>query len=167
MDLQLIDAGQSYKSLNRSYIIFICLNDIFGLGRHKYTFENLCLKDTSLKLNDKTTKIFLNANGKTDDVSSELKAFLDYLSGKKSKDPYVEELEQAMNAARNNPEWRYEYMTLLRRDQENQEIGKEMGEAMLLALIEKLIAAGRFDAIGKISKDKEYLRQLYKEYHII
>lgn len=58
-------------------------------------------------------------------------------------------------------------MTLLMRDQENQEIGKEMGEAMLLALIEKLIAAGRFDAIGKISKDKEYLRQLYKEYHII
>ena len=41
------------------------------------------------------------------------------------------------------------------------------GRIGLLALIEKLIAAGRFDAIGKISKDKEYLRQLYKEYHII
>ena len=62
-------------------------------------------------------------------------------------------------------------MTLLMRDQENQEIGKEIGkeigEAMMLALVEKLVAAGRFDAIGKISKDKEYLRQLYKEYHII
>ena len=34
IDLQLIDAGQSYKKLNHSYVIFICLADIFGLGLH-------------------------------------------------------------------------------------------------------------------------------------
>lgn len=54
-------------------------------------------------------------------------------------------LEKALNDARNNREWRYEYMTLLMRDQENQEIGKKigkkMGENMLRSLIEKLIAA--------------------------
>ena len=175
MDLQLIDAGQTYKNLNRSYVIFICLNDIFGLDRHKYTFENLCLEDTSIRLNDKTTKIFLNANGKADDVSSELKAFLDYVAGRKNNDPYVEELEKALNDARNNREWRYEYMTLLMRDQENQEIGKEigkkigkkMGETMLRSLIEKLIADRRFDDIEKMAKDEEYLQELYEEYHMI
>ena len=175
MDLQLIDAGQTYKNLNRSYVIFICLNDIFGLDRHKYTFENLCLEDTSIRLNDKTTKIFLNANGKADDVSSELKAFLDYVAGRKNNDPYVEELEKALNDARNNREWRYEYMTLLMRDQENQEIGKEigkkigkkMGETMLRSLIEKLIADRRFDDIEKMAKDEEHLQELYEEYHMI
>ena len=30
IDLQLIDKGQTYRKLNRSYIIFICLEDIFG-----------------------------------------------------------------------------------------------------------------------------------------
>ncbi|MFQ7289597.1 MAG: Rpn family recombination-promoting nuclease/putative transposase [Lacrimispora saccharolytica] len=60
IDLQLIDAGQSYKKLNHSYVIFICLADIFGLGLHKYTFENICLENTSLKLKDGAVKIFLN-----------------------------------------------------------------------------------------------------------
>ena len=32
-----------------------------------------------------------------------------------------------MSDARNNRDWRYEYMTLLMRDQENQEIGMEKG----------------------------------------
>ncbi len=41
IDLQLIDKGQRYKKLNRSYIIFICPFDVFGKGRHIYTFENI------------------------------------------------------------------------------------------------------------------------------
>ncbi len=129
MDLQLIDAGQSYKELNKSYVIFICLDDVFGQGRHKYTFENLCQEDTGLNLGDGTTKIFLNTKGTRNDVSKELKAFLDYVEGKKTEDAYVEELERALEDARNNREWRHEYMTLLMRDQENQEIGKKEGIA--------------------------------------
>ena len=39
-------------------------------------------------------KIFLNAKGTLDDVSDELKAFLDYVAGKKPKDAYVERLEK-------------------------------------------------------------------------
>lgn len=34
IDLQLIDAGQHYKKLNKSYIIFICPFDLYGKGRH-------------------------------------------------------------------------------------------------------------------------------------
>lgn len=29
-DLQLVDKGQDYDTLNNSYIIFICLSDLFG-----------------------------------------------------------------------------------------------------------------------------------------
>ena len=127
MDLQLIDSGQPYKKLNQSYVIFICLEDVFGKNRHIYTFENICREDPEIKLRDGAIKIFLNAKSNLNDVSSELRAFLDYLGGKKSEDEYVQKLEKAVREAKRNRKWRHEYMTLLMRDQENQEIGEERG----------------------------------------
>lgn len=62
-----------------------------------------------------------------DDVRPELKAFWDYIAGKKPADPFVDELEAAVKNARKNREWRHEYMTLLMRDQENREEGKAEG----------------------------------------
>lgn len=112
IDLQLIDKGQTYKKLNQSYIIFICPFDLFGKGRHVYTFENVCKEDTSVSLHDGTTKIFLNAYGMMDDVSEELKAFLDYVAGRDSDDVFVQKLEEALEDAKRNREWRHEYMTL-------------------------------------------------------
>ena len=126
IDLQLIDKGQFYKKLNRSYIIFICQFDVFGKGRHIYTFENICKEDNSIFMKDGAVKIFLNANGTQDDVGKELKAFLDYVAGKKSEDSFVEKLEEAVKEAKKNREWRHEYMTLLMRDKENVEKGKEL-----------------------------------------
>ena len=72
MDLQLIDSGQPYKKLNQSYVIFICLEDVFGKNRHIYTFENICREDPEIKLRDGAIKIFLNAKSNLNDVSSEL-----------------------------------------------------------------------------------------------
>ena len=129
LDMRMIDKGEPYKKLKPSYIIFICPFDQFGMGRHIYTFENICKEDKSVLLNDGTTKIFLNAKGTMDDVSPELKAFLDYVAGKKPADPFVDELEEAVKNARKNREWRHEYMTLLMRDQENIEMGMEIGKA--------------------------------------
>lgn len=127
LDMQMIDRGEPYKRLKPSYIIFICPFDQFNMGRHIYTFENTCKEDKTILLGDETTKIFLNAKGTMDDVSPELKAFLDYVAGKKPADPFVGELEEAVKNARKNREWRHEYMTLLMREQEKYENGKEEG----------------------------------------
>ena len=62
-----------------------------------------------------------------DDVSKELKAFLDYVAGKSTEDTFVKKLELAVKEAKRNREWRYEYMTLLMRDQENIEQGIKQG----------------------------------------
>ncbi len=99
------------------------------MGRHIYTFENICREDKDIFLQDGTTKIFLNAKGTMDDVGPELKAFLDYVAGKKPADPFVDELEEAVKNARKNREWRHEYMTLAMLKQENYEKGKEEGRA--------------------------------------
>ena len=128
IDLQLVEKGQDYDTLNDSYIIFICLSDLFGKGRYRYSFENICKEDTEVMLNDGAKKIFLNADGKKGDISEELKAFLDYVAGRPSEDAFVKKLESAVEKAKKNRKWRREYMTLLMRDRENQKIGKEIGK---------------------------------------
>ncbi len=100
------------------------------------------------------------------DVSPELKAFLDYVVGKKPADPFVDELEEAVENARKNREWRHEYMTLLMRDQENREIGEKYGENKMARLIMLLNEDGRLSDIARVSQDEEYRQELYKEYHI-
>ena len=162
-DLQLIDRGEHYKKLKPCYIIFICLSDAFGKGRHKYTFENTCREDTDILLKDGAIKIFLNASSQMDDVSRELKAFPDYVAGQKPEDSYVEKLEEAVKEAKKNREWRHEYMTLSMRDQENQEIGEEK----LAKLIQILSKNNQLPDIIKVTDDKEYRQKLYMEYHII
>lgn len=127
IDLQMIDRGESYKQLKPSYIIFICPFDMFDKGRHLYTFQNICKEDHKILLKDEATKIFLNAHGNMDDVNKELKAFLDYVAGKSTEDTFVKKLELAVKEAKRNREWRYEYMTLLMRDQENIEQGIKQG----------------------------------------
>lgn len=71
-----------------------------------------------LKLDDETRKIFLCAGGTADDVSDDMKDFLDWLIGKQGKSELVKALDNAVQKARDHEEWRLEYMTLLMRDQE-------------------------------------------------
>lgn len=129
IDLELLDKGQSYKNLNDTFIIFICPFDLFGKGRHIYTFDGTCKEDSSINISDGATRIFLNAKGTMNDVSDELKAFLDYVVGIKSSDSFVVELEKAVMEARKNRNWRHQFMTLYLRDQENMERGLEKGRS--------------------------------------
>ena len=71
-----------------------------------------------LKLDDETRKIFLCAGGTADDVSDDMKDFLDWLIGKQGKSELGKALDNAVQKARDHEEWRLEYMTLLMRDQE-------------------------------------------------
>lgn len=50
IDLELLEKGAAYVRLRRSFVIFICLSDVFQKGRHIYTFENRCVEDTGLAL---------------------------------------------------------------------------------------------------------------------
>ena len=158
IDLNLIEKGVSYKKLNQSVVIFICPFDVYGKNRCRYTFENLCLEEKNLPLGDGTTKIFLNAMGTMDDVSPELKSFLDYVAGKKNDDSFVKELDNEVRKVRESKEWRRDYMTLLMRDQENIEkgikIGLEQGiEQGLEQGIEKGLEQGKLEMIVQLIHD--------------
>ena len=61
LDIAFLDKGYSYKALNNSVIIFVCLFDPIGNNRAIYTFENICREDKTIPLQDGTKKIILNA----------------------------------------------------------------------------------------------------------
>lgn len=183
IDLQELDKGEPYWNLKKSYVIFICTFDLFGEGRHRYTFENRCREDYGIALGDEAIKMFLNTEGTKEDIGSGLKAFLDYMGGRGSDSALVRKLDEEVNRAKKNREWRREYMTLLMRDQENIEKGRiagleqgriegleqglEQGENRYALLTQKLLQEKRYDAIGRIGVDKGYRQELYREYHIL
>ena len=101
---------------------------MFGKGLHKYSFENTCKELPELCLGDESTKIFLCAGSNADDVSDDMKDFLEWLAGQSGcKSKLVRNLIGAVQKARNHEEWRLEYMTLLMRDQEMMQKGREEG----------------------------------------
>ena len=80
IDLNLINRGDDFKKLKKSFVIFICMSDPFpGYNRCIYRFENVCREESRLVLGDETYKVFLNADGTRGDVSDELKDFLHLL----------------------------------------------------------------------------------------
>ena len=83
------------------------------VGRHKYSFLNLCREDSRIELGDETEKIFLCAKGTVHDVSDKLQAFLDYIASGKPSDGFTNELENEVKKARDHIKWRTEYMTFL------------------------------------------------------
>jgi predicted transposase/invertase (TIGR01784 family) len=135
IDLNIIDKGEDYKKLRRSYVIFICDYDEFKLGRHIYTFEKSCNEVPGLKLGDDTVVIVLNTKGTEDDVSEEMKDLLDYIGGKEPKSELAKSLDSEVQNVKSNGEWRREYMTLLMRDRENIALGKVVN---LVSLIRNL-----------------------------
>ena len=128
IDLNLINRGDDFKKLKKSFVIFICMSDPFpGYDRCIYRFENVCREEFELALGDETYKVFLNADGTKGDVSDELKDFLHLLRDGYGKSQLVKKIEEQVVKAREHKEWRLEYMTLYMRDRQNREEGFEEG----------------------------------------
>ena len=128
IDLNILQKGQDYTKLKKSYVIFICTFDPFGEGRHIYTFCNTCQENTALTLDDDAVKIILSTKGTMDDVSPEMKRILDYIDGKGASDEYTKQLEEAVRSARQNESWRLGYMTLEYEYRQRYEEGLKEGE---------------------------------------
>ena len=112
IDLNIIEHGDNYDKLKKSFVIFICLHDPFGKGLHIYTFENTCKESPDLLLGDDTLKVFINAAGTGNDISDEMAEFLRYLREGMGNSSLVNRIDQAVKKARDHVEWRTEYMSL-------------------------------------------------------
>ena len=80
MDMELLRSVHSYGELPDTYVIFVCDFDPFGCGRYLYTFENCCLENGVLKLNDGCKSLFLSTHGQNpEETPPEIVSFLECL----------------------------------------------------------------------------------------
>lgn len=56
MDAKYVKAGD-YQNMKKSIVIFICLEDYFGMRLPRYTFASMCLECSELILEDKRLAI--------------------------------------------------------------------------------------------------------------
>ena len=124
IDLHILEKGEDYASLKKSFVIFICTFDPFGKNRRVYTFENRCVEDTSIALGDEATKIILNAKGTVGEVSEELRSVLSYMDGSAPDSEYTRALDKAVEEIRSDEKWRREYMVLNEMLIESRRIGE-------------------------------------------
>ena len=127
MDVDCLKSGEKYRELKDSYVIFICIQDIFEKGLACYSFENLCREDTSIHLKDRAFKYFFIAQNCGKILNEKQKAFLYLVLGQKASDNFTRRIEELTEYAKHNTQWRQQYMEWERQRTYDFENGKEAG----------------------------------------
>ena len=119
----------NYENLKDSYVIFICVPDIFKKGLAKYTFENLCLENPEIKLNDRAYKYFFIASNYDKMLDERQKAFLELVMtpNLKGTNSFTEKISRLVEEAKQNSRWRKQFMDLEREKARKFREGKAEG----------------------------------------
>ena len=166
MDANMLDKGLEYEALRRSYVIFVCMFDLFEKGRTKYTFKSICEEDRDLPLGDGRCIMFLNTKGSVGDLSNDMDALFDYLNGgvssigtgKDSGSEFVEMVDNYVLDINGNEDWRQGYMKYELNLIEKYKEGEASGEA-------KGISIGRAEgvSIGEANATNRMVKSLKEQ----
>ena len=170
IDFGALQVGVKYHKLKKSIIIFICPFALFNKKHHLFTFKNTCQEDTSILLDDGTSKVFLCTQGTLDDVSPEVKNFLAFVEGLPVKDAWVDKVKDLIDKLKQDERKKADYMTYQMKIEEERDAAMEegvvKGEDRLSRLITHLISIGKSDKIASAANDKKIRYALYEEYGI-
>ena len=143
IDVDLLKSGEQYKNLKTSFVIFICIDDIFGNGLPKYTFENLCQEDSKIKLNDRAYKYFFISKNCAKLLDERQKAFLRMVTENKASDDFTDRIKTLVADAKRNTQWRKQYMEWEREKTYEREAGRK---EKAVEAAQKLLADGKYTA---------------------
>ena len=149
MDANMLDKGLEYDALRRSYVIFVCMFDLFEKGRTRYTFRSICEEDKDLPLGDGRCIMFLNTKGSVGELGADMDAFFGYLNGgvssigtgKDSGSEFVEIVDNYVLDINGDEDWRQGYMKYELNLIEKYKEGEASGEA-------KGISIGRAEGVS-------------------
>ena len=127
IDVSTLSKGSDYNDLPDTFIIFFCPFDYVKAGLPMYTFKTVCTQNAHLQLPDGTTKVILNSKAADKEKDSELKAFLEYMNGKKSENAFVKELEQRITEIKDNDQRRHDYMIMTAFEADAKRMGRLEG----------------------------------------
>lgn len=170
IDFGALQAGVRYDRLKQSIIIFICPFHLFDKRHHMFTFQNICREDTSIVLEDGTSKIFLCTKGTLDDIPPGIKNFLDFVDGLPVQDDFVDEIRNLISKLKHTEKEKVDYMTFqMRIDEERDEAreeGRAEGENSLSRLMSILLRSGKTDEAIAATENETIRKQLYEKYGI-
>jgi len=149
MDVDNLKSGEQYINLKTSYVIFICITDIFDKGLPKYTFENLCVDNPKIKLNDRTYKYFFIANNCDKLSDGRQKELLNLVLKNEGSDVFSKKILSLVDNAKKNSQWRQKYMEYERQRAYDMAAGEEKGIKE-----NKIENAKAFLAIGKLTVEE-------------
>lgn len=129
IDLDVLKKGQFYNELPPNIVLFICDFDLFSpWNKALYCFENRCIDNTDLALNDGTMKAFLNIKGDLTEVSKQMKSLLQYFDTGLISDEFTASLNNEVISTKNNEQWRLKYVTLQNALTEKYILGHKEGQ---------------------------------------
>ena len=151
MDVDMLKSGDRYSALKTSYVIFLCMSDPIipadEAGRRKkcYTFETRCVEDPDIALKDRMYKHFFIVPECAKMMQDrERKAFFSlFIPGMEGTagTALTDRLKKLVEDAKQNMQWRKQYMTWERQRaydyQDGLEAGIARGEARGVAIGEK------------------------------
>ena len=148
LDVQALSSGADYKELKDNYVIFICVPDIFERGLAKYTFENLCLENHEIKLNDRAYKYFFIASNYDKILDERQRAFLKLVMSPKATgtDSFTEKVTKLVEEAKLNTQWRKQFMEWER------EMARKFREGKAEGIIEGAQQKAEEDAIALLQE---------------
>lgn len=130
IDMTRLDGGVSYGEMQDTYIIFICTFDPFGRGRYRYTFQERCIEEPDLVLDDRATRIFFNTTANMSEAPECTRALLRYIEAREVTNDVTERIDEAVEDAKNREKWKGDdmfafYATMM----DEREDGRKEGRA--------------------------------------
>ena len=118
MDANMLDKGLEYDALKKSYVIFVCMFDVFGKGMKSYRFRTMCENVQGLPLDDGRYIIVVNTKGSAGDSTEDMDAFFEYLNGgiesigtgMDSGNEFIKKLDRYVLDINGDEDWRQGYM---------------------------------------------------------
>ena len=161
MDVDLLKSGQDYKDLKTTFIVFICVDDIFEKGLAKYTFENLCVEDPKIKMSDRAYKYFFISKNCDKLLDEEQKAFLKMVSNNKSSNAFTDKVKKLVDNAKRNTQWRKQFMDWEREKTYSFNRGLEQG-AQQKAVEDALTLIRDYNATPETAAEKTALGRRFR-----
>ena len=152
MDLDQLEAGDSYEKLKRSFVIMITTWDPFAMDRPVYFFRSFD-EENHLQLDDDAYTMVLNTACSPDKVPEGLRALYEYINdpAKCEGSALVKAIDARVQKF-NSPEWRRRQMTF----EEMLNRAHRKGEEQLNQLYERLLELNRIDDMRAAMKDVEF-----------
>ena len=134
IDMDSLMKGEDYPDLKDSYILFICKDDPFRNcdGKHYnlpcYTFKNICVEDSDVKLNDNSLKVIYNSSAYKEVSDRKIRDFLQFVcTNEPGKDGFTTRLSSLVEELKENEKFRSDYAAMNLHDRDITRAAKREG----------------------------------------